>query len=143
MGNTPPPRPCFGVVALDEVVPVKMATNIVVGVSCAHIGLGLPYLLGVGDGREEESRDMKNPFMGDLIAPRHANVCCVGFVLEQAEEYLSLFDEDLFVLVSLVSFLGKAWLHCRPKISFTHYEYLFVHAYQSTNVKSSKTLQPL
>jgi hypothetical protein len=61
--NTPPPRSCFGVVALDEVVPVEMATNVVVRVSCTHWS-GLPYLLGVEDGGKEESRDMKNLLWG-------------------------------------------------------------------------------
>lgn len=48
---------------------MEMATNVVIGVSCAHIGLGLLYLLGVGDGGEKEeskSRDMKSPFMEGL-----------------------------------------------------------------------------
>ena len=69
-----------------------------------------------GWGRRRE-QGYEEPFYGDLIAPSHTNVCCVGFVLEQAEEYLLLFDEDLFVLASLVSFPeGVAAL--RPKISF-------------------------
>lgn len=65
-GNTPPPRSCFGVVTLDEVVPVEMATNVVIGVSCAHIGLGLLYLLGVGDGEERrvEEQGHEEPFYG-------------------------------------------------------------------------------
>jgi len=42
-----------------------------------------------------------------------------GFVFESKQETLPLFDDELIVLVSLVSFPGKVWQHCRPKISFT------------------------
>jgi hypothetical protein len=41
-----------------------------------------------------------------------------GFVFESKQETLLLFDDELIVLDSLVSFPGKVWQHCRPKISF-------------------------
>lgn len=71
VGNTPPPRLYFCIVTLDEVVPVEMATDVVVGVSCAHIGLSLLRLLGVGDGREEESKS----------SDMNVIVCCVWLCL--------------------------------------------------------------
>jgi hypothetical protein len=37
--------------------------------------------------------------------------------LETNKRTPPLFDDELIVLVSLVSFLGKVWRHCRPKIS--------------------------
>jgi hypothetical protein len=45
---------------------VEMATNVVIRVSCAHIGLGLLYLLGVGDGGERrvEEQGHEEPFYG-------------------------------------------------------------------------------
>jgi hypothetical protein len=43
----------------------------------------------------------------------------LGFVLKANRRTLPLFDDELIVLVSLVSFPGKVWRHCQPKISFT------------------------
>lgn len=44
---------------------MEMATNVVIGVSCAHIDLGLLYLLGVGDGkRRVEEQGYEEPFYG-------------------------------------------------------------------------------
>jgi hypothetical protein len=93
---------------------VEMATDAVAGVSCAHIGLSLLRLLGVGDGREEELKS------GGLDSAKPCQ-CLLRLVLplKANRRTLPLFDDELAVLVSLVSFLGKVWRHCRSKISFT------------------------
>jgi hypothetical protein len=101
---------------------VEMATDVVAGVSCTRIGLSLLRLLGVGDGREEESksRTMKNPFMGGLDSAMPCQCFLrLALSLKANRRTLPLFDDELIVLVFLTSFQDKAWWNCRSKISFT------------------------
>src|SRR4051812_25082717 len=87
-----------------------MAIDVVVGVSYAHIGLGLLRLLDVGWERrraeEPKSRDMKNPFMGNLDS---AEPCQCLFRLAlclNKPKILPLFDDELLVLVALVALVS-------------------------------------
>ena len=70
-----------------------MATAVVGGVGCAHIGLSLLRLLGIGNGREEES---KSRDMNVIVA--------FDFVFETNRRTPPLFDDELIALVFLVSF---------------------------------------